>query len=109
MKGTINNRKIINMKINIKPIGDRVIVEQDPAETVTKSGIYIPAMAQEKPLKGTIVAIGEGRFSDVINSLVPLSVKLGDRVLYGKHIGTEITHDGKDYLIMKEGDMYAIL
>ena len=91
------------MALNIKPIGDRVVVEAAPAETMTASGIYIPETAQEKPQKGTVVAVGEGKKDE------PLTVKAGDQILYGKYAGTEITYDGKEYLIMRESDIYAIL
>ena len=91
------------MSLNIKPIGDRVVVQAAPAETRTASGIYIPETAQEKPQKGTIVAIGNGKVDE------PLTVKVGDEVLYGKYAGTEITYEGKEYLIMRETDIYAVL
>lgn len=95
------------MSLNIKPIAgteNRVIVEPAPAETKTASGIYIPETAQEKPQKGTVVAIsledGKGKKP---------TVKEGDVVLYGKYAGTELSHEGKEYLIMKEADIYAVL
>jgi chaperonin GroES len=91
------------MSLNIKPIGDRVVVEAAPAETRTASGIYIPETAQEKPQKGTIVAVGNGKVDE------PLTVKVGDQVLYGKYAGTEISYEGKEYLIMRESDIYAVL
>jgi chaperonin GroES len=91
------------MSLNIKPIGDRVVVQAAPTETMTASGIYIPETAQEKPQKGTIVAVGNGKVDE------PLTVKVGDEVLYGKYAGTEITYDGKEYLIMRETDIYAVL
>jgi chaperonin GroES len=91
------------MAINIKPLADRVIVEPAPAEEKTAGGIIIPDTAKEKPQKGTVVAVGPGKKDE------PLSVNVGDKVLYGKYAGTEITVDGKDYLIMRESDIYAIL
>lgn len=97
------------MSLNIKPIGDRVVVQAAPAETMTASGIYIPETAQEKPQKGTIVAVGTGKYADLLGSLIPTSVSVGDQVLYGKYAGTEITIDGKEYLIMRESDIFAIL
>lgn len=97
------------MSLNIKPIGDRVVVQAAPAETMTASGIYIPETAQEKPQKGTIVAVGTGKYADLSGSLIPTSVSVGDQVLYGKYAGTEITIDGKEYLIMRESDIFAIL
>jgi len=90
-------------KLNIKPLADRVLVEALPAETQTASGLYIPDTAQEKQHKGTIVAIGNGKKDE------PLTVKVGDTVLYGKYSGTELKYEGADYLIMKEEEIYAIL
>ncbi len=91
------------MALNIKPIADRVVVEAAPAEEKTASGIYIPDTAKEKPQSGTVVAVGNGKVDE------PLTVKVGDKVIYGKYSGTEITYDGKEYLIMRESDIYAIL
>lgn len=91
------------MALSIKPIGDRVVVEAAPAEEKTASGIYIPDTAKEKPQRGTVVAVGAGKVDE------PLTVKVGDQVLYGKYAGTEITYEGKEYLIMKESDIYAIV
>ncbi len=91
------------MAINIKPLADRVIVEPAPAEEKTAGGIIIPDTAKEKPQKGTVVAVGPGKKDE------PTTVKVGDKVLYGKYAGTEITVDGKEYLIMRESDIYAIL
>ncbi|MCX7728130.1 MAG: co-chaperone GroES [Bacteroidia bacterium] len=90
-------------KLNVKPLADRVIVEPAPAEEKTASGIIIPDTAKEKPMKGKIVAVGTGKKDE------PMSVKVGDNVLYGKYAGTEIQIDGKDYLIMRESDIYAII
>lgn len=89
--------------INLKPLADRVLVEASAAETTTASGIIIPDTAQEKPQQGTVVAVGTGKPDE------PLTVKVGDTVLYGKYGGTEIRHDGKDYLIMRESDIYAVI
>lgn len=91
------------MSLKVKPIADRVLVEADPAETKTASGIIIPDTAKEKPMRGTIVAIGAGKKDE------PITVKVGDKVLYGKYSGTEVSIEGKDYLIMKESDIYAII
>lgn len=90
-------------KVNIKPLADRVLVEPAAAEEKTASGIIIPDTAKEKPQKGSIVAIGSGKKDE------PLTVKVGDQVLYGKYAGTEISIDGKDYLIMRESDILAVL
>ncbi len=90
-------------KVNIKPLADRVVVEPAPAEQKTASGIIIPDTAKEKPQRGTIVAIGDGTKDN------PMTVKVGDVVLYGKYAGTEFTIDGKEYLIMRESDVIAII
>ena len=90
-------------KLNIQPLSDRVVVEASNAETKTSSGIIIPDTAQEKPQEGIIVAVGKGKKDE------PMTVKNGDKVLYGKYSGTEIKFDGKDYLIMKESDILAII
>ncbi len=89
--------------LNIRPLADRVLVEPEQAEEKTAGGIIIPDTAKEKPQKGTIMACGEGKKDE------PITVKPGDKVLYGKYAGTEITIDGKDYLIMRESDIYAII
>jgi len=91
------------MALNIKPIGDRVVVEAAAAEEKTASGIYIPDTAKEKPQSGIVVAVGNGKVDE------PMTVKVGDQVIYGKYSGTEITYEGKEYLIMKESDIYAVL
>lgn len=89
--------------MNVKPLGDRVIVEAAAAEEKTSGGIIIPDTAKEKPQKGKVVAVGNGKKDE------PLTVKVGDEVIYGKYSGTEVSLDGKDFLIMKESDIYAIL
>lgn len=91
------------MASQVKPIADRVLVEPDAAETKTASGIIIPETAKEKPQRGTVVAVGAGKKDE------PMTVKTGDKVLYGKYSGTEVHIDGKDFLIMKESDIYAII
>lgn len=91
------------MALTIKPIGDRVVVEAAPAEEKTASGLYIPDTAKEKPQRGKVVAVGNGKVDE------PMTVKVGDEVLYGKYAGTEIIHEGKEYLIMRESDIFAIL
>ncbi len=96
-------------KLSIKPLADRVLVKPAPAEEVTKGGIFLPDTAQEKPQKGEIVAIGPGKISEDTGKNIPMSVKVGDMVLYGKYSGTEIKIDGEDYLIMRESDLFAIL
>ncbi|MBM3400058.1 MAG: co-chaperone GroES [Bacteroidetes bacterium] len=91
------------MSVNVKPLADRVLVEPLAAEQKTAGGIIIPDTAKEKPQKGTVVAVGEGKKDE------PMTVKVGDAVLYGKYAGTEINVKGKDYLIMRESDIFAII
>lgn len=94
--------------MKIKPLADRIVVKSAPAEEKTASGIIIPDSAKEKPMQGEIVAVGAGRVTDA-GALVKLEVKVGDKVLYGKYSGTEVTIDGEEYLIMRESDVYAII
>jgi chaperonin GroES len=89
--------------LSIKPLADRVIVKPAAAEEKSKGGIIIPDTAKEKPQKGTVVAAGPGKKDE------PVTVKVGDSVLYGKYSGTEITVEGDDYLIMRESDILAIV
>lgn len=96
-------------KLSMKPLSDRVIVKPSPAEEVTKGGIFLPDTAQEKPQKGEIVAVGAGKIAEESGKVIPMSVKVGDTVLYGKYSGTEIKFDGEEYLIMRESDIFAIL
>ena len=97
------------MALNIKPSADRVVIEAAAAEEKTASGLYIPDTAKEKPQKGTVVAVGPGKYADQTGTLIPMGYKVGDVVLYGKYAGTEITHEGKEYLIMREADIFATL
>jgi chaperonin GroES len=90
------------MSVNFKPLADRVLVEPAPAEQKTASGIIIPDTAKEKPLRGIVVAAGSGKKDE------PMSVNVGDSVLYGQYAGTEIKIDGINYLIMRESDIYGI-
>ena len=90
-------------KLSIKPLADRVLVEPAAAETKTSSGIIIPDTAKEKPQKGTVAAVGPGTKDESI------TLKVGDTVLYGKYAGTDFKLDGKDYLIMRESDVIAIV
>jgi len=90
-------------KTNITPLADRVIIKQEDAETTTASGIIIPENAQEKPQKGRVIACGKGTREN------PITVKVGDNILYGKYAGTELKYEGEDYLIMKESDILAII
>ncbi|HLF34037.1 MAG TPA: co-chaperone GroES [Cyclobacteriaceae bacterium] len=90
-------------KIKIQPLEDRVLVEPASAEEKTVGGIIIPDTAKEKPQKGKVVAVGKGKKDE------PMTVKIGDEVLYGKYSGTELTIDGKDYVIMRESDIFAVI
>ncbi len=90
-------------KPSIQPLADRVLVQPAEAETKTAGGIIIPDSAKEKPQRGTVVAVGPGKKDE------PTTVKSADTILYGKYSGTEIQVDGKDYLIMRESDIFAIL
>lgn len=91
------------MSLNIKPLSDRVVIEPMAAETTTASGLIIPDTAKEKPQKGIVMAVGNGKKDHT------MTVKVGDTVLYGKYSGTELKYEGKDYLIMKEDEIYAII
>ena len=91
------------MALKIKPLSDRVVIEPAAAETQTASGIFIPDTAKEKPQKGIVLAVGNGKVDE------PMTVKVGDTVLYGKYAGTELKLEGKDYLIMREEDILAII
>jgi chaperonin GroES len=90
-------------QVNVRPLADRVLIKPAEAEQKTAGGIIIPDTAKEKPQRGTVVAVGTGKKDE------PLTVKVGDLVLYGKYAGTEITVDGNDYLIMRESDIVAII
>jgi chaperonin GroES len=91
------------MSVKVKPLADRVLVEPAAAEQTTASGIIIPDTAKEKPQKGIVIATGAGKKDE------PMTVKSGDTILYGKYSGTEINIEGKDYLIMRESDIFAIV
>ncbi len=95
-------------KLNIQPLHDRVVVKAKEAEEKTKSGLYLPDTAKEKPIEGSIVAVGGGKTGED-GKLIPLTVKVGDKVLYGKYSGTEVTIDGEEYLMMRESDIFAII
>lgn len=90
-------------QVNVKPLADRVLIEPAAAEEKTAFGIIIPDTAKEKPQRGIVVAVGPGKKDE------PLTVKVGDTVLYGKYSGTELTVEAKDYLIMRESDIFAII
>jgi len=92
----------------LKPLADRVVVRPSKAEEKTKGGIIVPDTAKEKPVWGEVIAAGPGRVADD-GKKIPMEVKVGDRVLYGKYSGTEVTVDGEDLLIMRESDIFAIM
>ena len=90
-------------KVSVKPLADRVLVEAAAAEEKTAGGIIIPDTAKEKPMRGKVIAVGNGKKDE------PVTVKVGDTILYGKYAGTELQIEGKEYLIMRESDIYAII
>ena len=94
--------------MKIKPLADRVVVKPAEAEERTKGGIIVPDTAKEKPVWGEVVAVGPGRVTEDGKS-IPMEVKNGDKVLYGKYSGTEVTLDGDELLIMRESDIFAIM
>ena len=94
--------------MKIKPLADRVIIKPAAAEERTKGGIILPDTAKEKPVVGEVVAVGPGKISDD-GKKVTMEVKVGDKVLYGKYSGTEVTYEGDEYLIMREADIFAIV
>lgn len=97
------------MSINVKPLADRVVIKAlDVEKEVKKGGIIIPDTAKEKPQEGEVVEVGPGRKNED-GKLIPLEVKKGDRVLYGKYSGTEVTIDDQEYLIMREADILAVV
>ena len=94
--------------MKIKPLSDRVVIEPLEAEEKTSGGIYLPDTAKEKPQMGKVVAAGPGKISDA-GQKIAMEVKVKDKILYGKYSGTDVNFDGKDYLIMRESDILAIL
>jgi chaperonin GroES len=94
--------------MKLKPLSDRVVIEPLEADDRTSGGIYLPDTAKEKPQMGKIVAVGPGKVSET-GEKIPMEVKAGDKVLYGKYSGTDVTVEGKDYLIVRESDVLAIL
>jgi chaperonin GroES len=101
-------KEIVMSKLKIKPLGDRIVVKPMEAEEKTKGGIILPDTVKEKPVEGTIVAAGPGRKSDD-GKTVEMEVKVGEKILYGKYSGTEVTIEGEEYLIMRESDIFAIV
>ena len=96
-------------KDNFELFDDRVLVKPNAAEEKTAGGIIIPDTAKEKPQKGKVIAVGKGKYADQTGNLIPLQIKAGDTVLYGKYAGTELTVEGEELLIMRESDILAIV
>jgi chaperonin GroES len=94
--------------MKIKPLADRVVIKPSPQEEKTKGGLIVPDTAKEKPVVGEVVAVGPGKIADDGKKIMP-EVKVGDKVLYGKYSGTEVTVEGEEYLIMREADIFAIV
>lgn len=96
------------MSISFKPLGDRVVVEVVKREEKTAGGIYLPDSAKEKPMEGVVTAVGKGA-RDVQGNLIPMDLKSGDKIVFGKWAGSEVKIEGKEYLIMKESDVMGVL
>jgi chaperonin GroES len=96
------------MKMKLKPLHDRVLVQRVEEEKTTKGGIIIPDSAQEKPAEGKVIAVGEGKIGDD-GKRAPMALKAGDRILFGKYSGTEVKIEGEEYLIMREDDVLGII
>jgi chaperonin GroES len=94
--------------MNLKPLYDRVIVKADEAEEKTKSGLILADSAKEKPTRGSVIAVGEGKYNDK-GERTPLDVKVGDTVIYSKYGATEVKVDGEEYLILRDSDIYAVV
>jgi chaperonin GroES len=94
--------------MNLQPLHDRIIVKAAKPEEITKGGIIIPDTVKEKPMQGEIIAIGSGKITEE-GKVLPLTLKPGDKVLYGKYSGTEVTIDGDEFLMMREADVFAII
>ena len=94
--------------MNIRPLHDRIIVERLEEETTTASGIIIPDSAKEKPVQGNVIAVGKGKVTED-GKVLPLDVKVGDKVLFGKYSGTEVKLDGKEFLMMREDDILGVV
>jgi chaperonin GroES len=95
-------------KLNIRPLEDRVVVQPSEAEERTAGGIVLPDTAREKPQRGTVVAVGPGKLLEKSGERAQMSLKVGDKVIYGKYSGTEIEIDGEDYVILRESDVLAV-
>ena len=97
------------MAVQIKPLEDRILVEVLDAETKTASGLVIPDTAKEKPQEGKVIAVGPGRFDEDGEKRIPIDIKTGDTVVFSKYGGTEVSYDGKDYLLLSARDVLAIV
>jgi chaperonin GroES len=95
--------------VQIKPLEDRILVEVLDAETKTASGLVIPDTAKEKPQEGKVIAVGPGRFDEDGEKRIPMDIKTGDTVIFSKYGGTEVTYDGKDYLLLSARDVLAVV
>ena len=93
--------------MNLKPLGDRVVIEHVEQQDVSSGGVFLPDTAKEKPQEGIVRAAGPGRFED--GKIIPINVKAGDRVIYSKYSGSEVKIDGKEYLIVSEKDVLAVV
>ncbi len=93
--------------MNIKPLGDRIIIRVIESEETTKSGIVLPGTAKEKPMQGEVLAVGSGEMVD--GKKIPLELKVGDKVIYSKYAGTEVKMDGAEYLILRQNDVLAVI
>src|SRR6187431_3529786 len=98
----------VTVSVSIKPLEDRIVIQQVEAETTTASGLVIPDTAKEKPQEGEVVAVGPGRIDDNGNR-VPVDVQVGDKVIYSKYGGTEVKYAGEDYLILSARDLLAVI
>ncbi len=97
------------MAVQIKPLEDRILVEVLDAETKTASGLVIPDTAKEKPQEGKVIAVGPGRFDEDGEKRIPMDIKTGDTVVFSKYGGTEVSYDGKDYLLLSARDVLAVV
>jgi chaperonin GroES len=98
-----------NVSVSIKPLEDRILVQQLEAEKTTASGLVIPDTAKEKPQEGNVLAVGPGRFDDEGENRIPLDINVGDTVIYSKYGGTEVSYNGEDYLILSARDVLAVV
>jgi chaperonin GroES len=103
----MQNNNLRRVIMNIKPLGDRVVIKVMENEETTKSGIVLPGTAKEKPMQGEILAVGSGEIVD--GKKVPLEVKVGEKVIYSKYAGTEVKMDGNEFLIVRQSDILAIV